>query len=190
MAWQKVQFQLTSVCPMLMHNGRSANPLDKFAKAMKQISSKRAKTDSDYEELAKVEFFASLYMDKDGPVIPANMIDALLINASKKSKEGQLAKSGVFCFEHASLQYDGPRTADELWALDEFRFAALVRVGSARVVRMRPTFKDWSATLTINVEPSIVNPSRLIDWFAVAGSVIGVGDWRPRYGRFEAKCLV
>lgn len=189
MAWQKVQFKLTSVCPMIVHSGQTADPLNKFAKALKQISSKRGKTDADYEEMARIEFVAGLYMGKDGPIIPATNIDSLLINAAKKSKEGQLAKSGVFCSENVSLLYDGPRTEEELWAIDEFRYSALVRVGTARVSRMRPIFRNWSAVVALNVETSVVNPARLDDWMIAAGSVVGLGDWRPQHGRFEAKRL-
>ncbi len=174
---------------MIMHSGQTADPLNKFAKALKQVSSKRAKTDADYEEMARIEFTAGLYMGKDGPIIPATNIDSLLINASKKSKEGVLAKSGVFCVEHASLQYDGPRTVDELWADDNFRYSALVRVGTARVARMRPIFRNWSAVVALNVETSVVNPARLDDWMIAAGSVVGLGDWRPQHGRFTATRL-
>lgn len=157
---------------------------------MKQISSKRIKTDADYEELARIEFLSSLYLTSDGPVIPSVNIDAMLLSAAKKSKEGQVSKSAVFCAEHVVLQYDGPRGADDLWANESFRHAALVRVGNARVVRTRPVFESWSATVSINVESTIVNPSRLSDWMTVAGSIIGLGDWRPQHGRFEAKRLV
>jgi len=170
-----------------MHNGQTADPLNRFTKALKQVSSKRTKTDSDFEEMARIEFMAGLYMGKDGPIIPAANIDSLLVNAAKKSKESQFAKSGVFCAEHASLQYDGPRTADELWANEDFRFSAIVRVGTAKVVRMRPIFRQWTATISLNVEASVVNPARLDDWLIAAGSVVGLGDWRPQHGRFEAK---
>ena len=56
MAWQTLRYQLTSSSDMLLHNGQMANPLNKWAKLMKQISSKRAKTDADYEEMARIEF--------------------------------------------------------------------------------------------------------------------------------------
>lgn len=156
---------------------------------MKQISSRRGKTDADYEEMARIEFLASLYMSADGPVIPANVIDAMLINAAKKSKEGMVAKSGAFCLEHARLEYEGPRTADALWADEHFRHVALVRVGMARVARTRPVFDKWSAAVSINIEPGIVNAARVDDWMAIAGAQVGIGDWRPQHGRFQAQRL-
>lgn len=184
MAWQTAKYKLTSSAPLIMHNGQTASPINKWSKLIKQISSKRAKTDADYEEMARLEFMAGLYMAADGPVIPQNMIDAVLIAGAKKSKEGQIAKGGVFCTGHARLEYDGPRAADELWADERFRFASIVRVQSARVERMRPRFEEWSTVISVSFEPSIVNQGRLLDWLTVAGTQVGLGDWRPQHGRF------
>ncbi len=186
MAWKTAQFKLTSVCPMLTHNAAMADPLGKWYKAMKQISGKRQKTDADHEEMARLEFLSALYINEQGPVIPQAWIDATLTGAAKKGKEGQLAKSGVFCKSPAMLEYDGPRTPNELWESADFRHRQLVRVGTARIMRTRPVFKSWSALVEVSVEDSIVNPSRLSDWFTIAGQYLGFGDWRPQYGRFES----
>ena len=189
MAWQTVKYRLTSDCPMLVHNGQTADPLNKWAKAMKAVSSKRKKTDADYEELARLEFMAGLYMGKDGPVIPAANIDSMIINAAKKDREGPLAKSGAFCLSDASLEYDGPRTADELWKIEEFRHVAIVRVQTARVARTRPVFNEWAATVTMQIEDSVVNVAQVDRWFHIAGTQVGQGDWRPQHGRFTAQRL-
>lgn len=189
MAWKTVHYRLTSDCPMLVHNGQTADPLNKWSKAMKAVSGKRKKTDADYEELARIEFNAGLYMGPDGPVIPAPNIDSMLTNAAKKSREGQLAKSGVFCLGDASLEYDGPRDVVGLWADERFRHVAIVRVGMARVARTRPIFREWAATVTLNIEDTVVNVRQIDEWFIVAGQQIGLGDWRPQHGRFTAERL-
>lgn len=189
MAWKPVTYKLEGSAPFIQHNGQTADPTNKFAKLLKQVSSKRSKTDADYEEMARIEFMAGLYMDTSGPVIPSFMVDALVIAGAKKSKEGQMAKSGCFCLEHAKLEYDGPRADTELWADERFRFSAIVRVGTARIARMRPIFRDWSASVTLNVDDGVINVARVDDWLAAAGTQIGVGDWRPQYGRFTAKRL-
>lgn len=187
MAWQTLSYQLTSACPQIMHNGQTANPTNKWAKAMKAVSGKRSKTDADYEELARLEFLAGLYMGPNGPIIPATNIDAMVINAAKKLKEGMIAKSGVFCLEQSDLQYDGPRTAEGLWLDERFRFVALVRVSTARVARTRPIFSDWSAVVKLNIEDTAVNATRVDQWMNIAGTQVGLGDWRPQYGRFSAE---
>jgi hypothetical protein len=189
MAWKSVSYKLTSSAPLIAHNGQTADPLNKWAKALKLISSKRAKTDADYEEMARIEFMAGLYMGEGGPIIPAFVLDPVVVNGAKKSKEGMVAKSGCFCLEHARLDYDGPRTADELWNDEQFRFSALVRVGNARVSRMRPIFRNWGAIVTLHVEDTMVNVSRVDAWLDAAGTQVGIGDWRPQYGRFTAERL-
>lgn len=187
--WQPLKYELTSSAPLIMHNGQTADPLNKWAKSMKLISSKRGKTDADFEELARIEFMAGLYLNEDGPILPSYLIDAMVINGAKKSKEGTLAKSSCFCLEHASLMYDGPRTAAELWDDEYFRFSKLVRIRNVRVVRMRPIFNEWSAIITLNIEDTLVNPSRIDEWLTAAGIQVGLCDWRPQYGRFTAARL-
>jgi len=184
-----MQYRLTSSAPLLMHNGQTADPLNKFAKSLKKISSKRVKTEADYEEMARIEFLAGLYLSPDGPVIPAHVVDSMIVNAAKKSKEGMIAKSAVFCANHAPLEYEGPRDADALWKEDRFRHVAIVRVGTARVARTRPVFGQWSCVVEVQVETSLVNPARVDEWMQVAGAQVGVGDWRPQYGRFTAQRL-
>ena len=187
MAWQTVKFQLKSDCPMIVHNGQTADPLNKWSKALKAVSGKRKKTDADYEELARLEFFAGLYMGKSGPIIPAANIDSMLINAAKKNREGPMAKSGAFCLTDVDMIYDGPRTPEEMWDDGNFRHVAIVRVQMARVARTRPVFKEWSAVVSLQIEDSVVNVKQVEDWFHIAGTQIGLGDWRPQHGRFSAQ---
>lgn len=186
MTWQKVIYNLTADAPLIMHNGQTADPMNKWAKLIKQISSKRSKTETDYEEIARLEFMAGLYMTADGPVFPQDVIDAMLIGAAKKVKEGPLAKAGCFTDSLARLEYDGPRTADKLWLDERFRFSKAVRIGTGRVMRMRPIFADWSAQVTLQVETSVINVVRVDEWMRIGGTQIGLCDWRPQHGRFTA----
>lgn len=189
MPWQPVTYKLTSSAPLLQHNGQTADPLNKWSKLLKSISGKRNKTDADHEEMAHIEFLAALYMNAEGPIIPNTLLEATIINGAKKMKEGQVSKSGCFCLDHARLEYDGPRTAEELWTDERFRFAAAVRVGQARVMRMRPRFDEWAATITLQIEDSLVNVAQADRWLQIAGTQIGLGDWRPQFGRFTVERL-
>lgn len=189
MAWNSVRYQLTSSVALIQHNGQTADPLNRYSKAIKQISSKRNKTDADYEEMARIEFMAGLYLDADGPVLPSKIIDSMIVEAARKSREGRIATSGCFCLTSSRLEYDGPRTPEELWADETFRFSSLVRIRSARIIRMRPIFPEWAAVIALDVEDTAINVSRLDDWMHIAGTQIGIGDWRPKYGRFTAERL-
>lgn len=187
MAWKKAAYKLTSSAPLIMHNGQLADPTNKWVKLMKQITAKKKKTDADYEEMARLEFFGSLYMSAEGPVIPSQCIEATLTNAAKKRSEGPVAKSGIFCDTHAKLEYSGPRAADELWKDERFRFANLVVVGRARVVRTRPIFSEWSTVINVAYDDEQVNLAAMDEWARIGGSIIGLLDWRPKFGRFEAE---
>lgn len=189
MTWQPATYRLTSDCPMIVHNGQLANPLNLWTKRLKAISGKGKKTDADHEEMAHIEFLASLYMGPEGPVIPTHNIDAMIIAAAKKSRKGDLAKSGVYCQKDAEMAYDGPREAEALWADERFRHMAIVRVQNARIVRTRPIFPAWQATVTIQVEDSVVDIEQVTSWMFDGGRIIGLGDWRPQYGRFSVTPL-
>ena len=190
MAWKTMQFKLTGDAPLIMHNGQTADPLNQYSKALKKISQRRKKTDADYEEMARIEFFAALYLSKeDGPILPATVIDACIIEASKRNREGMLAKSGFFTTSSSRFEYDGPRTAEEMWADGRYRLSVPVRVGTARVVRTRAIFNSWQTTVSVQHEDTVVNPAQVAAWFAMAGTLVGACDWRPRFGRFQAVCL-
>lgn len=188
MAWQEVSYRLTGAASLIVHNGQLADPLNPYSKEIKKISGKRNKTDADFERMAELEFQGGLYWSPtDGPVLPPDMFDGMILGAAKKFKEGPLAKSGVFTLNAPVLEYDGPRTRDGLWSDERFRFVKGVRVGTARVMRTRPIFHEWQCVVRMNVETSTINVSRLDEWVQTAGNVIGLGDWRPVYGRFTAE---
>lgn len=190
MAWKTLSFRITGDAPLLMHNGELANPLSAASKLMKQVTSKKKKTDADFERIAEIEFKASLYLDDDfGPVIPSRNIEAAIYEAAKVTKEGKLAKSACFVKRHAVLQYEGPRDADGLWEDEGKRSCVPVKVKQSRVMRTRPTFNEWSAVVEIEFEDSVLNESQVTGWVEVAGSRVGLGDWRPQNGRFTAVLL-
>jgi hypothetical protein len=61
-----------------------------------------------------------------------------------------------------------------------------VTVQRAGVTRMRPAFlAGWKATLDLQVLlPEYVPPMDLLDVITRAGQLVGVGDFRPTFGRF------
>ncbi|GEP00641.1 hypothetical protein MHA02_30280 [Methylobacterium haplocladii] len=175
--------------PLVMHNGRLANPLDSFAKALKAVSGKRGKTDADFEEMARIEFLGGLYVGDDGPCIPGELIEAVLIAAAKKNKRGMQAKAGILSDGNHRVEYHGPRGAEELWADDRFRLVAGVRVGQARVMRTRPIFREWSSEIFVDFLPGQLNRADVAGMVRTAGTIVGIGDWRPRFGRFTVETL-
>ena len=182
--YKLLSLTIVGTAPLVMHNGQTANPLNRYAKMLKAVSAKRKKTEADYEEMARIEFMSGLYVGKNGPVIPARLLEAVVVEGARKSKSGKQVQAGVIAEKHAMLIYDGPRTAKALFENERFRLAVPVRVGQHRVVRTRPIFDRWSAVIELSYLEDIVNPADLIIAVRAAGMLVGLGDWRPRYGRF------
>lgn len=188
MALKPLKFKIVGVASaLIMHNGDLANPLGKFAKAIKAISAKRKKTDADFEQMAKLEFFGSLYMKDGVPVIPAFVVEATIISGAKKAKRGNDAKAGIFCMADAVLEYEGPKGVEELWADERFRIQCGVRVGQARVIRTRPKFDKWSIVVELTYDDQILNEADVRDFLIKAGAEVGFCDWRPKHGRFHVE---
>lgn len=184
----KFTIAITGTTALLMHNSRLANPLDPAARAMKKVTSKRTKTDDDHAEIARLEHAGSLYFDPDaGPYVPADNVWRCLYDAAKKTKRGPKIKEGVFIVTDVNpLVYPGPRTIDDLWKDESFRHLASAKVGMQRVMRCRPVFRTWSVEAEGLIDPDIIDFTELEAITETAGNIIGLGDWRPRYGRFTA----
>lgn len=178
----------TGTVALLMHNARLSNPLDEIAKAMKRVTSKRVKTEEDHEELARLEHMGGLYFDPEiGPYIPGQNFERCLVDAARITKSGKKIERGVFVETNVNpLSYQGPRQLDALWADENFRFSASVKVGTNRVTRTRPQFRAWAVEADGVYDPAVINLDELREIAETAGRMIGLGDWRPRFGRFSA----
>lgn len=183
---------MTGFRPLLMHSARLANPLDSTVKAMKAISGKRTKTDDDHIELARLEFAGSLYIHADlGPFVPGENIERCLVDAGKITKKGKALTQALFIKTDINpVIYRGPRTVDGLWADENFRHVASVKVQQNRVMRTRPMFQDWTVEAEGVLDTTIVDLAELEAIAETAGHRIGLGDYRPRYGRFSVSVEV
>lgn len=188
-----VKFMLTGVNGMVMHNGHLADPSNYYAKELKKISGKRSKTEADFAAMSEIEFKGSLYIHENGNgmeiVLPADVIEASIINGAKKSKKGTLAKSALFVTKHSPLLYDGPKDPEQLWEDKRFVFVKPVVISRARIMRTRVFFAEWQAEIEVEYNEELCNKSDVEKWVYDAGQQVGVGSWRPRHGRFTAKLL-
>lgn len=183
--YRSLSLRIVGVAPLVMHSGQLANPLSPQAKELRKISKKRAKTDADHEFLSRVEWNGGLWLSGGVPCIPGESIEACFVQAARKSKRGVIARAGMISPQNWPLEYDGPHDLNKLWEDESFRLIAGVRVGQARVMRTRPIFRKWAARVTFEYLDDQMDESDILDILRVAGRIVGLGDWRPRYGRFE-----
>lgn len=187
--YETIHFEIEGIAPLLTHNIRLCNSRDPIVRAMKEITAKGTKkTDTDIEELARLEFMGGLYLGDNGePVVPGENIEATIRDGARKSRKGKDALAGIISDGNWPLIYDGPKTADELWEDGRFSDIRGVVVGKARVMRTRAMFRAWSLKFDVSFLPGVVSARDVRDWLATAGQIVGLLDGRPKFGRFVVK---
>lgn len=184
--YKELQFRIRGIAPLIMHNGQLADPLNEWAKALKKVSGKRDKTEDDHLEMSRIEFYGGLYVNAEQrPVIPGPNIESLLVDGSKVRKLGKKFKAAIISDGDWPLEYDGPKTADELWADKRFVDRRGAPVGGGRIQRTRPIFRQWGLRFSVSYLPSVLNPEQVKEALQAAGQLVGLCDYKPRFGRFE-----
>lgn len=184
---ERLTVKITGTHPLLMHADTFANPLAAATKAHKELTSKRKKTDEDHEAIARSEFLSSTYWDKaDGFFIPGQNFDATFLAGAKLQKLGTHWKRAAMVLEgRVKLLHDGPGTPEELWNDKAFVDCRGIKIGTSKLMRYRPIFLHWAAELTLAINTEILNINEARKVVADSGALIGVCDYRPRFGRFE-----
>lgn len=183
---------ITGTSALLMHNARLADPLDPITKEKAKVSSKRKKTEEDQELLSHLEWQGGLYWhDAVGPYLPGDNVFKSLIEAARKSKDGKRVEQGLLITtDQNPLAYEGPRTLDGLWEDKRFVHRCTVKQQMSRIVRTRPIFHSWRTQVEGRFDDSVLNAEDVESFAEIAGKYIGVGDWRPKHGRFDVKVEV
>lgn len=186
-------FEIESTRPLLMQAETLANPLNARTKAHKAIAGKRKKTEEDYLWLLRDEWEVNMYFDKDtGPYMPAINIEACIAEAAKATKQGKLVKQAVSVLtDKAPLVYDGARTIAGMYGDGSTPFVDVRGVGvmGKKVMRARPQFLNWSLSFDVSFMDDMIDAQDLRRIVEHAGRVIGIGTYRPRFGRFAVKAV-
>jgi hypothetical protein len=179
---------------LLMHNNRTVNPFDPITQMMKAYTSKKKKTEDDIKSIMRLEWEAGLYHDTEvGPYIPAVNVEICLRDAAKINRQGvNITRGVVVTSDKLPLEYDGPRGTGSagIHELYEANLKDYRVVGNQKnsIMRCRPKFPaGWKVTVPISFEQSVINRDDLLDIAERAGMLIGLGDYRPRFGRFTVE---
>ena len=186
---------ISGIRPLILHNGRLSDPMDPAVTRLKGLAKKQDKGDEDQEAVSRAEWEGGLYWDaKLGPYVPVDNLQALVEAGAKKRKLGTVFKSMVGIdfpdgADGVAIEYKGPRDIEGLWAAGgdarTFVFRKTARVKSSRIIRTRARFHDWRVKFRVEVLQNAVTGEQLKQAIRDAGVLVGLGDWRPRYGRFE-----
>jgi hypothetical protein len=180
-----VLVSVEGIAPLMQHR----YPLPDFGDLSK--GGKKKTGEQDYSQ----EWREYLYLSPEGDIYqPATHFDGAMVKAAAGYKiQGargktykDLFKGNVFVSPDAI--YHGVKVPDELDADADKPLYLDVRpvvIQRARVVRVRPCFSaGWKLDFEITVLDDQLPKNVLNEVLTLAGRTVGVGDFRPRFGRF------
>lgn len=181
-----VNVRIIGIAPLMQH--RYPIPPD----VLNPKGATRVTGSRDFSQEWKEYFYAT----SEGEIYqPATHIESAMISAAKQFKitgkrgktYGDIFKANVFVSPDQILHnVCVPETldadADKVLYLD----IRPVVVQHARIVRLRPTFKaGWTLDFEIQVIDDQIAQDLLMDVLALSGKTSGLGDNRPRFGRYQ-----
>lgn len=181
---------LTGVRPMLHHNGRLANPIDPYTRALKELTAKRKKTDEDLILIMQAEARAAVYETAEGFVgLPTGNVWRSVKDAATAFKRGKDMERALI----GSPDVEPLLIHGEKWTVEDFLADPNnidyrpVAVNRARTMRARPIVRGWSCTHTFELLEDVIDPRDMAPILERAGRLVGVGDWRPMFGTFTTE---
>lgn len=184
-----MRITLTGTQPLLMHNIALADDQNPIVKAIKELTAKRTrKTEDDKAEIDRLSFVGGLYWTEElGPYLPAENIFRCLMEAGSLTRDGKKIERGLIMQGiEAPLEYPGPRDPAGLWGDGTGAFVdrRMVAVQRQRIPRVRPIFREWAASIDVEIDNSVVDLEQFESIVSKAGKMIGIGDYRRFYGKF------
>lgn len=178
-----VTFKIIWTSPLLQNN-----PANFIGKQEGEDLASGKKVYNDEEE-ARLR----LYLDPDRKFChPCEAFTKAMVKAVAGKKFGKMfataaIKGSVFITEPFALIEDENGKPATKYTID--RRPAVV--GKSRILRCRPMFGKWRMKVAFEIDTSILQPAQVKESLALAGRIIGIGDYRPEkgggFGRFRVE---
>lgn len=184
-AFASIEFTIEGLTPHVQHNGQLADVTNQYAVQIKELTSKKKKTEADYKQIETLEWEGSLYLDAQRrPIVPGTVIEGAYFGAGKKTREGQDVRNGIVSNGDWPLIYPGPKTLDGLRDDPDFRYRCIVVNPSTkgRTARTRPIFREWKLIYVVTYRTSLFNHDGIIVMTELLGSDVGLSDNRTKMG--------
>jgi hypothetical protein len=173
----KFDCHIKGISPLLFNRYPEEDNADQKSKGKKAVGTKD-------EQVEK-----SLYHMTDGKIYqPSEHVLGAMIKAATNFKlEGKktykdVVKGGVFIepmqIKHLKQKYESD------WR------SVVIKATGGRVMKGRARMNEWELKFTLTCIDERSTEQDMRDILAYAGSYLGIGDYRPRYGRFEVMSMV
>ena len=174
--------------PLIMHSCQCVNPLHPIAKELKKYTSKKKKTEEDLIKISDLEWEAGAYWkDGLGLYIPAENVEATLINGAKANRRGSdIEKYCDVTDLYIPFDYGENLTKEELVQNYEYRDTRVMTVMRNKIMRTRPRFDQWNIVFNLRYDDTKIDIDTIVNAMEYAGQYVGLCDSRPKYGKFVA----
>jgi hypothetical protein len=171
---ETVNIQVIGTSPLICHRWSEEDKAQMLAKQTKKAGQPRKAKNP------QKQYEASLYRAGDGYGFPSVAFKAAAVRAGTYSDMKMTFLRGAFHVTGELVRVAGePEMREDMVRLPS-------RVAD---IRYRGQFRDWSATVPLRVNTSVLSLEQIANLFVVAGFAVGVGEWRPerngQYGTFE-----
>ena len=186
---ETIRMKWVGMRPLIMNNPRSVDPFDEFTIQRKILTAKKGKdmTVENLRELDLVSWRAGVYWDdEEGFIIPsANLERAMQVGAQKSRKGKECQATVMLKGTHAKVHYKGPKHKADLETDPNFRLRMPMVIDKRRIMKVRPMIPTgWQIFPEFEFDPTVIDKSSLLTAAHNLGRLIGLGDWRPKFGRF------
>lgn len=196
-----IKLTWTGIRPLIMSNPQTVaitNPYTKEARRLNTLLKKQRKADSDKlmeeteEAQRRNDFKSSAYFDSEGFYLPDTVIIACLKESAKALRKGKDIDRAVMVSDlKARIECKRYKTLDAAFEDEDFRLEGPCRIPpktGALIWKCRcqiPT--GWKLSFSLEFEESMIAKGDLEDISDSAGKMVGIGGWRPRFGRFTSE---
>lgn len=180
---------MNGTTPLIEHSPKCVNPLHPISKQMKELTSKRKKTEEDLQKISDLEWEAGVYWDDNiGLVVPNECLAATFLEGAKMNKNGSAFQKYVQVVDAmAPLDIGETQSYEKMKTDPRYRDVRSVCVMRARVIRTRPRFNTWRTTFDLMYDESKIDPDVIALAIENAGNYVGLCEMRKMgYGRFAA----
>jgi len=144
--------------------------------------SRKKSGEVDYSKEAEKSMY---YDDEVGCYIPSKQLRASLVKSGTSFKiKGRMGKT-YKDLVNATVEVEPDKIPLGKKNFD-YNHQEFVKIQRNQILRSRPAFKKgWEAEFTLLVMDDQMQKDILKEIVENAGKFIGIGDWRPHFGRFE-----
>lgn len=194
----------TGIRPLIMSNPQTVDIENKYSIESRRLGgllkkARKKEDESMMQELAALmkrnDFFASAYYDDKEKkfFLPDTVILACIKEAAKSQKKGKDIDRSVLMEETQAYISNVPKAASlEAAAENEaFYFDTPAKIppktGSLIYKRRCIMPTGWQAAFQLTFDDTAITTKLMAEIVTYAGASVGVGGWRPKFGRFTVE---